>query len=152
MKLNILSLLIFLSLAVNVSAETNDAETAKLKAKTERYVKLVQAQPDWLISRLQMYWSSHAIDVYIRGEAFDHPGGNRAPEPTVKFAGTRGTESQYDRPKLEDIVPYDDDAAGDVTYINKQSGKMEKTSPAKTGCNIQGVNRQIMSIVRDAAK
>lgn len=153
MKLNILSILIFLSLAVNAPAETTpDAETAKLMARTEKYIKFVQAQPDWLISRLQMYWSSHATDVYIRGEAFDHPGGGRAPEPTVKFAGTRGTESQYDRPKLEDIIPYDDDAAGDVTYINKQSGKMEKANPAKTGCNIPGVNRQIMGIARDAAK
>lgn len=153
MKLNILSILIFLSLAVNAPAETTpDAETAKLMARTEKYIKFVQAQPDWLISRLQMYWSSHATDVYIRGEAFDHPGGGRAPEPTVKFAGTRGTESQYDRPKLEDIIPYDDDVVGDVTYINKQSGKMEKANPAKTGCNIPGVNRQIMGIARDAAK
>ncbi|MEE1383114.1 MAG: hypothetical protein U0K32_04830 [Segatella copri] len=28
---------------------------------------------------------------------------------------------------------------------------MEKTSPAKTGCNIASVNRQIMGIARDAA-
>ncbi|MEE0651112.1 hypothetical protein RJT11_00575 [Segatella copri] len=29
---------------------------------------------------------------------------------------------------------------------------MEKTSPAKTGCNIASVNRQIMGIARDAAR
>ena len=65
--------------------------------------------------------------------------------------GTRGMETQYNRPKLEDILPYDDDEQGNVTYINKVTGKMEKTSPAKTGCNIASVNRQIMSVARDAA-
>ncbi|MQN16892.1 hypothetical protein [Segatella copri] len=39
-----------------------------------------------------------------------------------------------------------------VTYVSKASGKMEKTSPAKTGCNIASVNRQIMGIARDAAR
>ena len=65
--------------------------------------------------------------------------------------GTRGMETQYNRPKLKDILPYDDDEQGNVTYINKVTGKMEKTSPAKTGCNIASVNRQIMSVARDAA-
>ncbi len=121
-------------------------EITKLKGKIESVMSHVDAQPDWLYSRLQMYWNTHATDVFVNGEQFDHPGGERAPKPTVKYAGLRGTESQYNRPKLEDIVPYDDDDQGNVTYINKASGKMEKAHPAKTGCNIQGVNRQIMGI------
>ncbi len=121
-------------------------EITKLKKKIEYVMSRVDAQPDWLYSRLQMYWKTHATDAFVNGEQFDHPGGERAPEPTVKYAGLRGTESQYNRPKLEDIVPYDDDDQGNVTYINKASGKMEKAHPAKTGCNIQGVNRQIMGI------
>ncbi len=123
-----------------------DPEITKLKGKIESVMSHVDAQPDWLYSRLQMYWKTHATDVFVNGERFDHPGGERAPEPTVKYAGLRGTESQYNRPKLEDIVPYDDDEQGSVTYINKASGKMEKAHPAKTGCNIQGVNRQIMGV------
>lgn len=70
----------------------------------------------------------------------------------MKYNGTRGTVSQYNRPRLEDMIPYDDDELGNVTYVSKASGKMEKTSPAKTGCNIASVNRQIMSIARDAAR
>lgn len=70
----------------------------------------------------------------------------------MKYNGTRGFESQYNRPKLEDLVPYDDDEQGNVTYVNKVTGKMEKTSPAKTGCNIAGVNRYIIGIARDAAR
>lgn len=129
-----------------------DPEITKLKAKIENVMSQVDKQPDWLYSRLQMFWKTNASDVFVNGEAFAHPGGERAAEPTVKYNGTRGFESQYDRPKLEDLVPYDDDEQGNVTYINRVTGKMEETSPAKTGCNIAGVNRYIIGIARDAAR
>lgn len=132
--------------------KVEDPEISKLKAKIENVMSQVDKQPDWLYSRLQMFWKTKASDVFVNGEAFAHPGGERAAEPTVKYNGTRGFESQYNRPKLEDLVPYDDDEQGNVTYINKVTGKMEKTSPAKTGCNIAGVNRYIVGIARDAAR
>lgn len=132
--------------------KVEDPEISKLKAKIENVMIQVDKQPDWLYSRLQMFWQTNASDVFVNGEAFAHPGGERATEPTVKYNGTRGFESQYNRPKLEDLVPYDDDEQGNVTYINKVTGKMEKTSPAKTGCNIAGVNRYIIGIARDAAR
>lgn len=132
--------------------KVEDPEISKLKAKIENVMIQVDKQPDWLYSRLQMFWKTNASDVFVNGEAFAHPGGERATEPTVKYNGTRGFESQYNRPKLEDLVPYDDDEQGNVTYINKVTGKMEKTSPAKTGCNIAGVNRYIVGIARDAAR
>lgn len=132
--------------------KVEDPEISKLKAKIENVMILVDKQSDWLYSRLQMFWKTNASDVFVNGEAFAHPGGERAAEPTVKYNGTRGFESQYNRPKLEDLVPYDDDEQGNVTYINKVTGKMEKTSPAKTGCNIAGVNRYIIGIARDAAR
>lgn len=132
--------------------KVEDPEISKLKAKIENVMSQVDKQPDWLYSRLQMFWKTNASDVFVNGEAFAHPGGERAAEPTVKYNGTRGFESQYNRPKLEDLVPYDDDEQGNVTYINKVTGKMEKTSPAKTGCNIAGVNRYIIGIARDAAR
>lgn len=132
--------------------KVEDPEITKLKAKIENVMSQVDKQPDWLYSRLQMFWKTNASDVFVNDEAFAHPGGERAAEPTVKYNGTRGFESQYNRPKLEDLVPYDDDEQGNVTYINKVTGKMEKTSPAKTGCNIAGVNRYIIGIARDAAR
>lgn len=132
--------------------KVEDPEITKLKAKIENVMIQVDKQPDWLYSRLQMFWKTNASDVFVNGEAFAHPGGERAAEPTVKYNGTRGFESQYNRPKLENLVPYDDDEQGNVTYINKVTGKMEKTSLAKTGCNIAGVNRYIIGIARDAAR
>ena len=132
--------------------KVEDPEISKLKAKIENVMIQVDKQPDWLYSRLQMFWKTNASDVFVNGEAFAHPGGESAAEPTVKYNGTRSVASNYNRPKLEDLVPYDDDEQGNVTYINKVTGKMEKTSPAKTGCNIAGVNRYIIGIARDAAR
>ena len=132
--------------------KVENSEITKLKAKIENVMSQVDKQPDWLYSRLQMFWKTNASDVFVNGETFSHPGGERAAEPTVKYNGTRSTASQYNRPRLEDLVPYDDDEQGNVTYINRASGKMEKASPAKTGCNIASVNRQIIGIARDAAR
>ena len=132
--------------------KVEDPEITKLKAKIENVMSQVDKQPDWLYSRLQMFWKTNASDVFVNGETFSHPGGERAAAPTVKYNGSRSTASQYNRPKLEDIIPYDDDEKGSVTYISRATGKMEKTSPAKTGCNLAGVNRQIIGIARDAAR
>ena len=132
--------------------KVEDPEITKLKAKIENVMSQVDKHPDWLYSRLQMFWKTNASDVFVNGETFSHPGEAKAAGPTVKYNGSRSTASQYNRPKLEDIIPYDDDELGSVTYISKATGKMEKTSPAKTGCNLAGVNRQIIGIARDAAR
>ena len=124
----------------------------KLKSKTDVYVKLTDTQPDWLLSRLAMYWQSHATDVYVKGETFDHAGGTKAPVPTVRYTGTRGTFATHGRPKLVDVVPYDD-ADGNVTFRNNALPEhpMESVHPSKTGRNIESLNREIMGIARDAA-
>ena len=125
----------------------------KLKAKADSYTRLTEAQPDWLLSRLAMYWNSHATDVYIKGESFDHAGGAKAPVPTVRYTGTRGTFATHGRPKLADVIPYDDDKDGNVTFHNNSlpGRPLEKVHPAKTGRNIESLNREIMGIARDAA-
>lgn len=155
----ILSILLVLSCCMlhasnrtKVYADVKTSELSKLKQRVDPILVKVERQPDWLYSRLQMYWKTHATDVFIVSEAFDHPGGERAPYPTVKFAGTRGIESKYNAPKTEELVPYDDDEAGNVTFINKRTGKKEKAHPAETGTNISSVNQRIMDWARDAAR
>lgn len=125
----------------------------KQKRRADLYANLTDAQPDWLLSRLAMYWKSHATDVYIKGETFDHAGGEKAPTPTVRYTGTRGTFATHGRPRLEDVVPYDDDAEGNVTFCNNAlpGRPMESVHPSKTGRNIESLNREIMGIARDAA-
>jgi len=125
---------------------------ASLQQRTDVYADKVATDPTWLLSRLQMYWNSHATDVFIRGEVFDHAGGEKAPAPTVRFTGTRGTVTSYARPKLEDVLPYMDDEKG-LYFINttKEGRPMEWVEPAKTGRNIESINVEIMDIAMNAA-
>lgn len=122
-----------------------------VKQRVDTYFQKVKAQPDWLVARLQMYWNSHATEVYIEGESFHHVGGIKAPVPTVRLCGTRSNGGSYGRPKLEDVIPYDDDTESNVTYINKATNRQEKVHPSKTGASIASVNREILGIARDAA-
>lgn len=125
----------------------------KLKERTEVYTNLTDAQPSWLLSRLAMYWKSHATEVYVKGETFDHAGGEKAPYPTVRYTGTRGTAATHGRPRLVDVVPYDDDESGNVTFCNNALPErpMESVHPSKTGRNIESLNCEILGIARDAA-
>ena len=152
MNNRIILLFAFLLTGMVAWASDDNQEMARLKSRTQVYMDSIKHQPDWLVSRLQMHWATHATDVYIKGEAFDHPGGDRAPYPTVKLDGTRSHGTSYDRPKLQDVIPYDDDAEGSVTMISKATGQMEKAHPAKTGRQISSLNRQIVGIARDAAR
>ena len=125
----------------------------KLKERTDVYTHRTESQPDWLLSRLAMYWKSHATEVYVKGEVFDHAGGEKAPAPTVRYTGTRGTAATHGRPKLEDIVPYDDNEDGNVTFCNNalEGRPLESVHPSKTGRNIENLNCEILGIARDAA-
>ncbi len=144
--------LCLLSMTAVVCLQAQPDDASRLHQRVDPILQHVERQPDWLLSRLQMYWTTHASDVFVRGEAFDHPGGLRAPAPTVKYNGTRGTASLYNRPALDEVVPYDDDSLGNVTFVNRATGRMEKAHPAKTGCNIDGLNRQILGLAADAAQ
>lgn len=119
--------------------------------RTAPYLQHVEAEKEWLVSRLQMYWHTHATEVYIDGERFDHPGGERAEVPTVKLDGTRSHGTTYHRPPLEQVVPYDDDAQGNVHFLHPTTGKPESVHPSLTGRGISSINRQILGIALDAA-
>ena len=56
-------------------------------------------------------------------------------------------------PGLADIVPYDDDDNGNVTFCNNAlpDRPMESVHPSKTGRNIESLNCEILGIARDAA-
>lgn len=134
-------------------APLNEEQTKQLREKVAPYMEKVKAQPDWLVSRLQMNWVTRATDVFINGETFSHVGGQQAPEPTVKYNGTRGKPGSHNRPKLADVVPYDDDEASSVTFRNTTSEgqPLEKVHPSKTGAAISSINREILGIAHKAA-
>lgn len=123
-----------------------------IKSRVDVYVERTADQPDWLYSRLMMYWKSKATQVYINGGVYARADGE-ASVPTVRFGSTRGVSSPIKRPKLEDIVPYMDDTKG-VYFHNsaKEGNPLEWAEQANvSGGQIESVNHEIIRIGRDAA-
>lgn len=121
----------------------------RLRQRTDKYV---DRGTDWLSSRLLMYWNTHATDVYIKGEYYDHAGGEKAPAPTVVFTGARSHATNYKRPRLEDLKPYQEDARGMYLANGALEGNpYEWVSISKTGRMIESINNEIVGIARDAA-
>ncbi len=120
--------------------------------RIDPYVEKTQKEPDWMSSRLMMYWKSKATNVYIKGGIYSHADGE-APVPTVRFGSTRGVNSPYKRPKIEEIIPYMDDTKG-VYFHNsaKEGNPLEWVEPSNvSGSNIESINEQIMGLGKDAA-
>ncbi|ANW95353.1 hypothetical protein AXE80_03195 [Wenyingzhuangia fucanilytica] len=120
-----------------------------LKSDISKYVNQFKKEPNWLSSRFQMYWKSHATDVYVKGEFYAYAKG-KAPVPTVMFTGQRDYVTDYKTPKVEDIKPYLEDKRG-LYLQHKNTNKWEWVSPEKTGRVIENINENIMKIARDAA-
>ena len=125
----------------------------KLRERTEKYTDLTATRPDWLLSRLAMYWKSHATEVYIKGETFDHAGGEKVRILPCAIREHVELPLLTAVPRLADIVPYDDDDNGNVTFCNNAlpDRPMESVHPSKTGRNIESLNCEILGIARDAA-
>lgn len=121
----------------------------KLKQRTDAYVG---RGAEWLTSRLQMYWKTHATEVYIKGEYYDHAGGEKAPFPTVMYTGARSHGTNYVRPRLEELEPYQEDSRGmHLANGSLEGNPREWVNISKTGNIIQSINVEILSIARDAA-
>lgn len=121
----------------------------KLKQRTNIYTG---RGAEWLTSRLQMYWKTHATEVYIKGEYYDHAGGEKAPFPTVMYTGARSHGTNYVRPRLEELEPYQEDSRGmHLANGSLEGNPREWVNISKTGNIIQSINVEILSIARDAA-
>lgn len=131
-----------------LATPAGEAAMQGIRSRVEPHVARHADDPDWIVGRLQMYWDSHATDIYIDGEQLDHTEG-RAPAPTVRYTASRGTQTSYARPRLEEIVPFQDSAG--MRMRNKLTGDMEWVDPRKTGRNVEAMNIEIMNLARDAA-
>lgn len=115
----------------------------------EKYLNYCNEDSNWLVSRLQMNWKTKHDKVFLKGGDFSHSSGE-APVPTVRFSGTRDWATEYKKPKLEDVEPYFDDERG--FYLeHKKTGKKEWVHPSVIGFTIEGINREIMNLVKDAS-
>ncbi len=123
-------------------------ENHKVDRRLESYVERHVTEPEWIVSRLQMYWHSHADKIFIKGEDLDHVEGH-APVPTVRYPANRSGRGNYSRPKLEDVMPYQDSLG--LWLINRTTGAAEWVDHTKAGGNVQSINNEIMKLARDAA-
>ena len=121
----------------------------KKKNDLEKYLNRCADDPEWLVSRLQMNWKTKHNEVYQRGGDFAYSAGS-APVPTVRYSGTRDWATNYERPAIEDIIPYLDDEKG-LYLKHKETGKMEWVHPSASGFVIDDTNEEIMQLVEDAA-
>lgn len=139
----------------NVKRLVADAHCAqniinKTKQRVDPYLTFYKKDNTWLVSRLQMYWKTKSTQVYINGGTYARAEGE-APVPTVKFPGTRNHITEYKQPGLEDIKPYMDDPRGLYLERRDRTGIWEWTGISKTGKIVEGVNRQILGLSRDAS-
>ncbi|MFR9546415.1 MAG: heparinase II/III family protein, partial [Rikenellaceae bacterium] len=148
MKRYILTLLTlcFCSAIAMAAPGDNSKEIARAMASVDRYI---DNGPEWLASRLCMYWKSHATDVYIKNATFSHIGGERAPEPTVAYSGSRNLSTPYKRPKIEELKPYDENPQG--VLMKNSDGDLEYAPIGKTARLISYINLDIINVARDAA-
>ncbi|MCX6237395.1 MAG: hypothetical protein NTY07_07545 [Bacteroidia bacterium] len=122
-----------------------------MKSKVDPYVERHHSDPQWIVSRLQMYWKTKYKRVYVNGMYFSH-GEGQAPVPTVRFSGSRDWATDYIVPKIEDIQPYMDDERGIYLQNDKKPGKpWEWVVPAKTGNIIERMNESILDLAEKAA-
>ncbi|MFR9521579.1 MAG: hypothetical protein SNI51_02525 [Rikenellaceae bacterium] len=122
-----------------------------LHKRVDKYVEEHVSDPQWMPSRLQMHWQSKSSDIYIKGITYSHAEG-QAPVPTVRFAGSRDGTTDFLSPSFEEIQPYMDDERGIYLRNRTKEGHPFEWAPqAKTGGIIQGINKRILELGRDAA-
>jgi hypothetical protein len=122
-----------------------------LQEKIDPYVDRHQSDPEWILSRLSMYWKDgeHFTQCYIKNQNWDYGEGN-APVPTVRLPGMR-TWNSYTNVPLEDRIPYSKN--GDMLAIDR-AGK-DKTPVLvpykKTGHMVRANNAEILKLAEDAS-
>lgn len=114
--------------------------------------KYVDGGVDYLSSRLYMYWTTKARDVYVSDECFSHVGDVSAEVATVMFSGNRAASTLYARPRIEDRLPYADDVRGVLMHAKLSEGRpLVWVSPSVVGTQIESGNVDIMRQARNAA-
>ncbi|WP_282123115.1 six-hairpin glycosidase [Algibacter mikhailovii] len=119
--------------------------------RIDEHVARHVTDPDWMVSRLMMYWKTKATNVYVNGINYSHADGE-APVPTVRFTGSRDYTTNYAMPDLEDILPFMDDERGLYLRNKTKEGKpLEWVDQSKTGGIIHRHNQKLIALGRDAA-
>jgi hypothetical protein len=147
-------------------ADKNDREQLLKKIETEAWAKaswnnlLTEiddhvnrhvTNPEWIVSRLAMYWKDgeRYTQCYIKKQDWDYGEGN-APLPTVRLPGMRRWNDYLNVP-LEDRLPYNE--TGDMLGISRSSAdKTPVVIPYKeTGHMVRQNNMEILKLAEKSA-
>ncbi len=123
----------------------------KLVDDIDPYVIRHQEHPDWIVSRLAMYWKEgeRYTQCYIKNQNWDYGEGN-APVPTVRLPGMR-TWNNYLNVPLEDRIPYNE--TGDMLGVDRSSDNQTPVlvSYKESGHMIAQNNREILELAEKAS-
>lgn len=123
----------------------------QIRGKVEKYVDRHVTDPQWIISRLAMYWKEgeRYTQCYLKKQNWERGEGN-APVPTVRMPGMRTWNKYYNVP-LENRQPYNE--TGDMLGLNKQNpSESPVLVPYKeSGHMIRGNNVEILTLAENAA-
>ncbi len=88
-----------------------------ITSELEPYVERHKSDPEWITSRLAMYWKDgeRYTQCYLKDQNWDRGEGN-APVPTLRMPGMRTWNKYYNVP-LEDRTPYNE--SGDMLGIDR---------------------------------
>ncbi|MEP3837818.1 MAG: hypothetical protein ABJM36_09225 [Algibacter sp.] len=127
------------------------ASWENLLGEIDVHVNRHVTNPEWMVSRLAMYWKDgeRYTQCYIKGQDWDFGEGN-APLPTVRLPGMRKWNDYVNVP-LEDRIPYN--ASGDMLGISRSSGdKNPVLIPYKeSGHMIRQNNMEILKLAEKSA-
>lgn len=122
-----------------------------LQQEIDPYVDMHSADPEWIVSRLAMYWKEgeHYTQCYIKNQNWDYGEGN-APVPTLRLPGMR-TWNNYVNVPLKDRIPFNE--SGDMLGIDRSSGDNTPVLvPYKeSGHMITKNNREILELAEKSS-
>ena len=127
-----------------VSDNVND-----VKHKIDTYVARHATNPEWILSRMAMYWKDgeRYTQCYIGGERWQRGEGN-APVPTLRLPGER-TWNKWRRPSLDELTPYNE--TGDLRCKDPNTGEERIVPYNQTGHSVRSINGEILQLAIDAA-
>ncbi len=123
----------------------------KIKEEIDPYVDRHKTDPEWIVSRLAMYWKDgeRYTQCYIKKQNWDYGEGN-APVPTLRLPGMR-TWNNYVNVPLEDRIPFNE--SGDMLGLDRSSDdKTPVLVPYKeSGHMITKNNREILQLAEKSS-
>jgi len=127
--------------------------TSLLQAQqNDRLEQYVDRGETWLSDRLQMHWNTHATRQYMKGESYDHCGGDSAAVPTLQIDGTRSHVTRYKRPSLDELTPRQEDPRGMYLRNRDLPGEpYEWCHISLTGRIVGSINLEICGLALEAA-